>query len=73
MVPVWNSMYDLHFTGPTRQILRPRINWVRIVDYDKSIETMPVIVEVQDQMYQGAALIRNRRSANKPAEVSEKD
>jgi hypothetical protein len=34
---------------------------------------MPVFGEVQDQMYHGAALIRNWRSANKPAEVSKKD
>lgn len=40
---------------------------------DKSIGTIPVIVEVQDQMCLGAALIRNRRSANNPADVSEKE
>lgn len=73
MASVRNRMHDLRLTGPTRQILHPRVNWVRIVNYDKSIETMPVIVEVQGQMYHGAALIRNRRSANKPPEVSEKD
>lgn len=70
-----------HSMGSTRcsrldQILRRRINWVRIADnYDKAIEIMPVIlfVEVQDQIYHGAALIRSRRSANNPAKVSEKD
>lgn len=36
---------------------------------DKSIGTIPVIVEVQDQMCLGAALIRNRRSANNPADA----
>lgn len=37
------------------------------------LDKFSVIVEVQDQMCLGAALIRNRRSANNPADVSEKE